>query len=420
LAGGLTFGIVAAGLFGVIVRPWGVKEVWPALAAAIALVLCGQLSPLAAIAGVGQGVDVYQFLAGMMLLSALAERQGVFAWAAGRVALAARGDARRLFTLLFAVAVLVTMFLSNDATAVVLTPAVAAVVAAVGIERKLPYFFTCAFVANAASFVLPISNPANLVVYGGAMPALWPWLKLFILPSGVAIGLTFVTLRLTQRADLAQPLSTDIVSEPLSASGRWTCGGLILTAIVLIAASALHLRLGPPTLGAALITSLVVLRGRWAKLAALAREVSWSTLVLVACLFVMVAALDRLGVATMLASLVQRATAWRPDVAAWAIGTGLGFGVNLVNNLPAGLLAGHALADASGMLTHASGNMMAASMVGIDLGPNLSITGSLATILWLLALREAGVTVSAWAFLRVGLIVMVPALLAAEAATVWL
>ena len=76
-----------------------------------------------------------------------------------------------------------TIFLSNDATAVVLTPAVYAATRARGVE-PLPYLFVCAFIANAASFVLPISNPANLVVFGDHMPPLVEWLA----PFRAAVG----------------------------------------------------------------------------------------------------------------------------------------------------------------------------------------------------------------------------------------
>ena len=52
-----------------------------------------------------------------------------------------------------------------------------------------------------------------------------------------------------------------------------------------------------------------------------------------------------------------------------------------------------------------------AILIGVDLGPNLSVTGSLATILWLIALRREGEDVRAWQFLKLGLVVMPPALL---------
>ena len=110
----------------------------------------------------------------------------------------ARGSAKRLFLIVHCVGTLVTVFLSNDATAVVLTPAVYAATRAAKVE-PLPYLFVCAFIANAASFVLPISNPANLVVFGERMPTLLEWLRYFSLPSLVAILATFALLRFSQR-----------------------------------------------------------------------------------------------------------------------------------------------------------------------------------------------------------------------------
>ena len=71
-----------------------------------------------------------------------------------------------LFLLVYVTGVVITTFLSNDATAVVLTPAVYAAARTAKAE-PLPLLFACALIANAASFVLPISNPANLVLYGG-------------------------------------------------------------------------------------------------------------------------------------------------------------------------------------------------------------------------------------------------------------
>jgi len=120
----------------------------------------------------------------------------------------------------------------------------------------------------------------------------------------------------------------------------------------------------------------------------------------------MVGALDRIGLAPMLGAWLRAAP--------WAAGLGLAGLSNLVNNLPAGLLAGQALAAGP------SGPKLAgAVLIGVDLGPNLSITGSLATLLWLTALRRHGLSVSAWRFLRLGAVVMPPAL-AAALALLWL
>ena len=104
--------------------------------------------------------------------------------------------------------------------------------------------------------------------------------------------------------------------------------------------------------------------------------------------------------------LVQHSAA----LAAWGVGAVLAVGCNLVNNLPAGLMAGR-VAE----LADLPERVRAAVLIGVDLGPNLSITGSLATILWLTALRREGQSVGAWQFLKLGALVMPPALLLALA-----
>ena len=185
-------GIAGLATAGVILRPFHWPEAIWAVAGAALLVLAGLLPASAAWSGVARGADVYMFLTGMMLLSEAARREGLFDFLAAEAAKHARGSAKRLFLLVYLVGVLVTVFLSNDATAVVLTPAVFAATQAAKVEKPLPYLYICAFVANAASFVLPISNPANLVVYGRAgLPPLLDWLRAFALPSLAAIGVTY-------------------------------------------------------------------------------------------------------------------------------------------------------------------------------------------------------------------------------------
>jgi arsenical pump membrane protein len=145
--------MVAFGVAGVIFRPWRLPEaIWPA-AAALLLIGSGLLPWQAALRGVAQGGDVYLFLAGMMLLAELARSEGLFDWLAAQAVARAKGSARRLFGLVYLVGILVTVFLSNDATAVVLTPAVAAAARAAKVRQALPYLFICAFVANAARWI---------------------------------------------------------------------------------------------------------------------------------------------------------------------------------------------------------------------------------------------------------------------------
>jgi arsenical pump membrane protein len=404
---GATWAIAALAAFAVAIRPWRLPEaIWATLGAG-ALVAFALVPWADAVQAVAKGTDVYLFLIGMMLLAELARQEGLFDWLAALAARQARGSARRLFALVYVVGIVVTVFLSNDATAVVLTPAVYAVARAAKAE-PLPYLFVCAFIANAASFVLPISNPANLVVFGSHMPPLLSWLARFALPSVVAIAATYGALRLTQRRFLRRDIAVDVQLPVLPSGGYLAACGIALAALVLLLASMFGQQLGLPTFLAGLVTVAVVyLRKRelpWA----VVKDVSWHVLPLVAALFVLVEGLDRTGVIQNLRDLLQLQASRSLAETVASSGVFVALLCNLINNLPTGLVVGSAVAG-----TPVPDAIVNAMLVAVDLGPNLSVTGSLATILWLVALRREGLQISAWKFLGLGLIVMPPALLLA-------
>jgi arsenical pump membrane protein len=399
--------IVGLSILLMLLRPRGIAEVWWIGGGALLLVALRLVSlPLAGKA-VAEGSDVYLFLIGMMLLSELAREQGVFDWVASVAVGSAKGACSRLFVLVYGVGTLVTIFMSNDATAVVLTPAILTAVRKAKVE-PLPYLFVCALIANAASFVLPISNPANLVVFHTGMPPLGQWLASFAVPSVLSIAATFLVLRILFRDELCKSIDAEVEDTPLTGNGKLVLGGLVIMIGVLLAASAMKKDLGLPACLAALaITAAVSIRARqnpWK----LAKEISWSTLLLVAGLFIMVDAVESQGAL----QLTQSWSGWvqhlAPAAGALIVGFAVGVGNNLVNNLPLGLIAGGTIQAA-----HIKGLIANAVLIGVDLGPNLSVTGSLATILWLLALRKEGLDVSFRDFVRVGAIAMPIALLAA-------
>ena len=407
LATEATWGIAAVSTVGVLSRPLNWPEAIWAVSGATILVVAGLLSWQDALTAVGKGTDVYLFLTGMMLIAELAREEGLFDWLAAHAARAAKGSAKRLFALIYLVGIVVTVFLSNDATAVVLTPAVYAAAKAAKAE-PLPYMFICAFIANAASFVLPISNPANLVIFGEHMPPLLAWLGRFALPSVLSIGATYVVLRLTQAKYLRGEVAMDVETPELSLAGRMTAFGIGGMATALLLASAFDLQLGWPTCLAAAITMVIVAIGARKLPREILAGVSWSVLPLVAGLFVLVEGLGHTGVLQALSDGLHQAAAASAASTAWGAGVGVAVLSNLINNLPAGLIAGQSVHAAS-----VPENITSAVLIGVDLGPNLSVTGSLATILWLVALKREHQQVSAWAFLKLGILVMPPALLLA-------
>jgi arsenical pump membrane protein len=399
-----TWGIAGLATAGVIARPFRWPEAIWAVAGAVALVIFGLLPWTDAVTGVRKGLDVYLFLAGMMLIAEVARQEGVFDWAAALAVEHARGSPQRLFALVYAVGTVVTVFLSNDATAVVLTPAVYAATRAAG-ATPLPYLFVCAFIANAASFVLPISNPANLVIFGGHMPHLAAWLKQFGVPSIVSVAATYSALRMTQHRSLAQEKIAQRVPRPrLAYGGRLTLWGIGAVAVALLCCSALDVQLGLPTFVCGVVTTAIVLTLNRQSPLPIIKGVSWGVLPLVAGLFVLVEALNHTGVIAALSGRLHAAVA-DSTAATYSAGLIVGVASNLMNNLPVGLIVGSVVA-ADNLPSQVVGSML----IGVDLGPNLSVTGSLATILWLVVLRREGLEVDTWSFLRLGIVVMPSAL----------
>jgi arsenical pump membrane protein len=238
------------------------------------------------------------------------------------------------------------------------------------------------------------------------MPPLLSWLGQFALPSILSIGATYIALRLCVRSEIDSEVLAAKIDRPRLSRGGWLAAAALgATAISLLSCSAIGLQLGLPTFlcgfSAALAIVVIPRRSPWPIL----KEISWGILPLVAGLFVLVEALARTGVIAALNRFLSETIAESPTSATWGTSVISALACNLMNNLPVGLIAGSVIAA-----DHVPQHIAAAGLIGVDLGPNLSITGSLATILWLAALRREGQSVEAWRFLRLGVVIMFPAL----------
>lgn len=360
------------------------------------------------LAALGRGTEVYLFLIGMMALSGYARHTGIFDWVAAQALRIAGPSRLRLFALVYATGIVTTALLSNDATIVALTPAVIHALRRHG-APPLPYVTACALVANAASFLLPISNPANLLVFAGHMPSLGTWIAAFGLASLAAVSITYAVTWWYFRRDLrerAAQLDDDGAATP-PAFAR----GLLLVAVAaMIATSARGGPLGLATFAcgaAALLATLT--RDRRGALT-IVREISWPVVTLTAVLFVIVGWLDVAGGFAASSRMLH----WGEGLAApWSqltIGFIVAAGANAINNLPVGLNLGETLPA-----MHAGVHAARAALIGVNLGPNATVNGSLATLLWLAILRREGIALPPFAFARVGLLTVIPALIAALA-----
>lgn len=383
--------VVAIALVGI--RPRGIPAwAWPIGGAALVVAL-GDEPAAAGAAAVAQQWNVLLFILGLMLLSAAAEESGAFAWIADVLLERAGGSRRRLFTLLFLAGAVMTCVLSNDATAIVFTPIVYRAVAKRG--DALPFLFGCTFVADTASFGLPFANPANILVL--PRPQILDYLWHLGPPQLAAIAINLVLFLAIFHGELRGRYTVVRAKTPHPHAIRALIAMCLVAAAYLVAL-AFQVPIGPVAVAGALATLAVA---RVAPLPA-ARRVGWSTFLLLAGLFVLLDAIDRGGFVAWafhaLDDMTRHGTLALVSVA--AISAALLS--NLMNNLPVAIASSYVVAHAP------SQHLAYPLIVGIDLGPNLTTSGSLATILWLTILRERGVHVTALQYARLGAIVVPP------------
>lgn len=399
-----------------LIRPRRVPDWAAALAGGLAMVLFGLLSPAAALTQLRDAWNVFLFFLGLTVSSAVAERAGLFRAAAELAARTAHGSQRRLLVGLYVAGTVITAVLSNDATALLLTPVAFAVATRLGLDAR-PYAFACALVANAASFLLPVSNPANLLVLGAAPLPLGTFVVHLLLPSVVALAVTLAGLLLVFRRGLAEPYAEPTgrarVLDRRAAANLAGVAGLMAAYVV---GSALGWPLGVVAVGGAVALMILDAWTAGWEPAKLASEVAWGLFPLFAGLLLLVGGAERARLFAPLVGALDAAQG-RGGATVPAVVLGTAVAANALNNLPAALVAASALAGLPAGGPRAE--LVAGVLVGVDLGPNLTPVGALSTLLWLLLLRRRGVDISVVTYLRVGLLVTVPALLAA-AGSLWL
>jgi arsenical pump membrane protein len=396
----------------VIARPRGLTEARAALLGAAVMVLAGLVPFRDAASNVVGHWNVLLFFVGLTGAAAVAERSGLFEALAGTAARVSGGKPRRLLVAVVIAGAVVAALLSNDAAALALTPVVYVLVTRFGLE-PLPYVLACTFVADAASLALPVSNPVNVIVsadLGESAISLVP----VLLPAAIAAVLALLGCMLViyrHQVPARSPIVPAADSwAPWSAIPRPLLAAFGVAVAIFAIASGLDLPLGLAMTVAWLV--LIVVERRGGRLVGPLDGIGWSLLVFVAGMGVLVDGLSSAGVTAWLASLVLGPVRDAP-AAVMAVSAAAGaVGANLFNNLPAAFVLADAVHGAG--LSAASSHAAAiGTIIGADLGPNLTPVGSVATLLWFVLLRQRGMEVSTWSYIRVGLIVTPVTILAA-------
>jgi arsenical pump membrane protein len=389
----LALPLLALTLAGVLARPRGVREWIVAAAGALTMIVVGAISPAAALAALSDRWDVFLFFLGLMVIAAIADQSGLLGRLVVAAARAARGRRDLLLIQLAVVAVIVTVTLSNDATVLVLTPLVVDMATRLRVPI-LPYAYACAYLANTASLAFPISNPANILVLHGAPLSATAFLEILALPALGASVATIVFLLVAHRRELRGSIEVSVATDTDGDAGLVAIGiGLIVVAYLVALESSWPVGVVAAVGGASLILVRLV-RGRL-DATRLRADVEWGIFPLLAGLIVVVAAAQSAGLASVVADTLRGAAGLGAGGLA-LIGLGSAALANAMNNLPWALLASAALPVAD----LADKRVEGAVLIGIDVGPNFSTVGSLATLLWLLILRRKGTGISSLDYVR--------------------
>ena len=391
-----------------VIRPRGWPEAIAAGPAAVILVAAGAIGVSEAGAVARRLGPVIAFLVAILVLARLCDDDGLFRACGAWMARSAAGRPRRLLALVFVTAAVTTAVLSLDATVVLLTPVVFATAARLDVRAR-PHVYACTHLANSASLLLPVSNLTNLLAFAASGLAFGHFAALMALPWVAAIGVEYAVFG----RFFASDLGTGPQARPDTRNGDarmpvFTVAVVGLTLAGFVVASAAGVSPAWAALaGAAVLAGHALARRRTTPLNLL-RAADLPFAVFVLGLGIVVAAVVVNGLGAALRPLLPAGTSLPALLAIAALAAVL---ANVCNNLPAVLVL-------LPLAAPAGAGAVLAVLLGVNIGPNLTYTGSLATLLWRRTLRHHGSAPDLGEFTRLGLLT-VPAGLVLAVLALW-
>ncbi len=397
--------VLGASLAAAVARPRWAPEWLVAAGGAVLLVVLGVLSFKGARSALSALGPTVGFLAALLVLADGCRRAGVFAALGEWMARGARASARRLLVMVFMAAAVTTSVLSLDATIVLLTPIVFTTAARMPTNPR-PHVYACSHLANTASLLLPVSNLTNLLAFRASGLSFTRFGVLMVVPWLTGLAIEWIVLsrsfagELRRRPARGSEASSEEIELPVFAL---SVVGLTLIGFGLSSVIGVE----PVWIATAGAVALVLRERPAVKGLVSAAEPTF--LVFVLALGVVVAAASEHGLSSVIDSLIPHSTGLLALIAVAFVSAVV---ANLVNNLPATLII-LPVAAATGQ------GAVLAMLVGVNVGPNLTYVGSLATLLWRRIVHAHDHKTDIGEFTRLG-ILTVPAVLLASTLALWL
>ena len=408
----------------VIWQPRGLGIGWSALGGALVALLSGVVHWT----DVGVVWDIvwdatFTFV-GLIVISLILDAAGFFNWAALHVARWGNGRGHLLFPLIVVLGAVIAAFFANDGAALLLTPIVIAILLRLNFSAPAAFAFIIAtgFVADTTSLPLVISNLVNIVSANYFDIGFDRYAAVMVPVNMVSLVATLLVLWLVFGRQIPGRYPVDAIDPPRSAIRdalvfRAAFPILALLLIAYFVTAPLGVPIAFVTGAAAL--ALMAIAGRWwrrgngAELSVwmALRHAPWQIVLFSVGMYLVVYGLGNAGL-TRLGAMALQWLAQQGDLVA-TVGTGFLSAIvaSVMNNLPSTLIG--ALAIEQAQVPAATRELMIyANVIGNDLGPKFTPIGSLATLLWLHVLAAKGYKISWGQYMKTGLLITPPVLLA--------
>ncbi|KQP35471.1 arsenic transporter [Pseudorhodoferax sp. Leaf274] len=401
----------------VIWQPRGLGIGWSASLGAVLALAFGVVQPadIAVVWGIVWNATA-TFVA-VILISLLLDEAGFFEWAALHVARWGGGHGRRLFAAIVLLGAAVAALFANDGAALILTPIVMAMLAALGFSpaATLAFVMAAGFIADTASLPLVVSNLVNIVsadFFGigfNRYAAVMVPVNVAAVLASLLVLLLYFGRAVPARYDLAQlQAPAQAIRDPATFRAGW-----VVLALLLVGFFGLE-PLGVPVSAVAAVAVVVLLavaaRGQVISTRKVLHGAPWQIVVFSLGMYLVVYGLRNAGLTDRIAALLDVFA--QGGVWGAALGTGVLTALlsSVMNNMPTVLIGALSIdaSQASGAVKEA---MVYANVIGCDLGPKITPIGSLATLLWLHVLQKKGMTIGWGTYLRVGTVLTLPVLL---------